>query len=95
MCLYRHKINDSTYGIKKLRGKRKERSLFTTDRKTAGLSLNKCPGAFGKEYARCAEWGKRNEFAPEDAVHRGRKLMCESLKSELWRVFQVTCFGGG
>ncbi len=40
-CLYRHKINETYYGIKKLRGKRKEHSLDTTDRKTAERSLEK------------------------------------------------------
>ena len=34
-CLFRHKLNDIYYGIKKVGGKRKEHSLQTTDRKLA------------------------------------------------------------
>jgi hypothetical protein len=36
-CLYRHSLNLGYYGIKKLGGKRKERSLHTKDRKLAEL----------------------------------------------------------
>ena len=39
--LYRHKISGNYYGIKKHRGKRKERSLETTDRKIAERKLRK------------------------------------------------------
>ena len=38
-CLYRHKLNDTYYGIKKLAGKRKEHSLQTSDRKLAERKL--------------------------------------------------------
>ncbi len=38
-CLYRHSVNGSYYGIKKLAGKRKEHSLDTTDRKIAERKL--------------------------------------------------------
>lgn len=37
--LYRHSINKTYYGIKKITGKRKERSLLTTDRKLAERRL--------------------------------------------------------
>jgi len=37
--LYRHRVNDIYYGIKKHSGKRKERSLNTTDRKVAERKL--------------------------------------------------------
>ena len=37
--LYRHKINRSYYGIKKFKGKRKEHSLETSDRKVAERKL--------------------------------------------------------
>jgi hypothetical protein len=40
-CLYRHKDNGRYYGIKKYRGKRKEHSLETTDRKLAERKLKK------------------------------------------------------
>jgi hypothetical protein len=39
-CIYRHSVNDSYYGIKKFAGKRKERSLETTDRKIAERKLS-------------------------------------------------------
>jgi integrase len=38
-CLYRHSVNGSYYGIKKIAGKRKEHSLETTDRKIAERKL--------------------------------------------------------
>lgn len=38
-CLYRHGVNQTYYGIKKVGGKRKEHSLDTTDRKTAERRL--------------------------------------------------------
>jgi len=38
-CLYRHTISGNYYGVKKYRGKRKERSLGTTDRKLAERRL--------------------------------------------------------
>jgi hypothetical protein len=38
-CLYRHRLNASYYGIKKVSGKRKEHSLQTTDRKIAERKL--------------------------------------------------------
>lgn len=38
-CLYRHKTNKTYYGIKKHRGKRKEHSLETKDRKLAERKL--------------------------------------------------------
>src|ERR1041385_3771195 len=37
--LYRHRINKTYYGIKKVAGKRKEKSLDTTDRKLAERKL--------------------------------------------------------
>jgi hypothetical protein len=37
--LYRHSVNGTYYGIKKLGGKRKERSLQTDDRKIAERKL--------------------------------------------------------
>jgi integrase len=37
--LYRHTVNDTYYGIKKISGKRKEHSLDTTDRKVAEKRL--------------------------------------------------------
>lgn len=40
-CLYRHNISGNYYGIKKLRGKRKEHSLDTHDRKLAERNLKK------------------------------------------------------
>jgi len=40
-CLYRHKVSGRYYGIKKYRGKRKEHSLETTDRKLAERKLKK------------------------------------------------------
>jgi integrase len=40
-CLYRHKTSGNYYGIKKHRGKRKEHSLETTDRKLAERKLKK------------------------------------------------------
>ena len=38
-CLYRHKVNDTYYGVKKISGKRKEHSLKTTERKLAERKL--------------------------------------------------------
>jgi len=38
-CLYRHTVSKTYYGIKKLAGKRKERSLETNDRKIAERKL--------------------------------------------------------
>ena len=38
-CLYRHRINGTYYGIKKLQGKEKDHSLDTTDRKLAERRL--------------------------------------------------------
>jgi len=38
-CLFRHKINSTYYGIKKIGGKRKEHSLQTDDRKIAERKL--------------------------------------------------------
>jgi integrase len=40
-CLYRHKISGNYYGIKKHRGKRKEHSLETSDRKLAERTLKR------------------------------------------------------
>ena len=38
-CLYRHSVNQTYYGIKKIGGKRKEQSLQTDDRKIAERKL--------------------------------------------------------
>jgi len=38
-CLFRHKLNSTYYGIKKVSGKRKEHSLQTSDRKIAERKL--------------------------------------------------------
>src|SRR5947209_7640806 len=38
-CLYRHTPSGRYYGVKKLKGKKKERSLETTDRKIAERRL--------------------------------------------------------
>ena len=38
-CLYRHSVNKTYYGIKRVGGKRKEHSLGTTDRKIAERKL--------------------------------------------------------
>jgi len=38
-CLYRHTLNGIYYASKKVRGKRKEKSLQTTDRKIAERKL--------------------------------------------------------
>jgi len=38
-CLYRHRINGTYYGIKKLQGKEKVRSFDTADRKVAESKL--------------------------------------------------------
>jgi len=38
-CLYRHSVNGTYYGIKKIAGKRKEHSLETDDRKIADRKL--------------------------------------------------------
>src|SRR5437868_8081573 len=38
-CLYRHSLNSTYYGIKKIGGKRKEHSLGTDDRKIAERRL--------------------------------------------------------
>jgi site-specific recombinase XerD len=38
-CLYRHRLNETYYGIKKIAGKSKEHSLQTTDRKIAERKL--------------------------------------------------------
>lgn len=39
--LYRHRVNKTYYGIKKIAGKRKEHSLETTDRKLAERRLGR------------------------------------------------------
>jgi integrase len=47
-CLYRHSLNDTYYGIKKLAGKRKEHSLQTADRKIAERKLADWIKSLGK-----------------------------------------------
>src|SRR5690606_10508529 len=47
-CLYRHSVNDTYYGIKKIGGKRKEHSLGTTDRKIAEKYLKEWLGNLDK-----------------------------------------------
>src|SRR5437879_9801496 len=47
-CLYRHKISGAYYGIKKHRGKRKEHSLETDERKLAERNLKDWIGDLDK-----------------------------------------------
>ncbi|MCX6921869.1 MAG: tyrosine-type recombinase/integrase [Verrucomicrobia bacterium] len=47
-CLYRHKINGTYYGIKKINGKEKDHSLDTTDRKEAERNLKDWINALDK-----------------------------------------------
>ncbi|MDB6122362.1 MAG: hypothetical protein JWQ71_1355 [Pedosphaera sp.] len=47
-CLYRHKVNATYYGIKKIGSKRKEHSLQTTDRKIAERKLKRWLEDFDK-----------------------------------------------
>ena len=47
-CLYRHTVNGTYYGVKKLARKRKEHSLDTTDRKLAERRLKDWLAGLGK-----------------------------------------------
>jgi hypothetical protein len=38
-CLYRHRVNGTYYGVKKISGKRKEHGLKSTERKLAERKL--------------------------------------------------------
>ena len=48
MGLYRHSVNDRYYAVKKVNGKRKERSLETTDRKIAERRMKEWIADLGK-----------------------------------------------
>lgn len=70
--LYRHALNGRYYGVKKFRGKRKERSLKTSDRKIAERRLKEWIGNLGKVDGAMEKTTLRELLRKFEAVYMGK-----------------------
>jgi hypothetical protein len=70
--LYRHTVSGRYYGVKKLRGRRKERSLGTTDRKIAERRMKEWVANLDKVDSEVEKTTLRQLLARFKAITQGR-----------------------
>jgi hypothetical protein len=93
-CLYRHKLNETYYGVKKAGRKRKEHSLGTTDRKLAELRLKTRIDDLDRIDARAAKITIAALMEKFLAVKKSRAEKTRATNQSIINVFKQTWHHG-
>jgi integrase len=88
-CLYRHKLNDTYYGIKKVSGKRKEHSLQTTDRKIAERKLAEWIKGLGKLDAEAEKTSLQKLLEKFVSANQGKSASTQATNASIIKKFKV------
>jgi integrase len=89
-CLYRHSLSGTYYGIKKVRGKRKEHSLTTSDRKLAERRLKTWIADLGKVNRDVERLTLREMLERLQKVNRGKAAKTRATDASIIRKFEET-----
>lgn len=89
-CLYRHNLNNGYYAIKRIRGKRKEHSLGTSDRKVAERKLKEWTADLDKVDAKAAKMTLKALLEKFQAVNKGRAAKTQATDQSIVNVFKKT-----
>jgi integrase len=87
-CLYRHKVNDTYYGVKKISGKRKEHSLKTTERKLAERKLKGWIADLDKVDGDAAKTTLSSLLDKFVAINQGKPTKTKATNSAIINVFR-------
>ena len=82
-CLYRHSLNGLYYATKRIRGKRKEHSLATKDRKIAEPKLKEWTAELDKVDAKAAKMTLEALLEKFQAVNKGRAAKTQATDQGL------------
>jgi integrase len=93
-CLYRHKLNETYYGVKKAGRKRKEHSLGTTDRKLAERRLKTWIDDLDRIDARAAKITIAALMEKFLAANKGRAEKTRATNQSIINVFKQTWHHG-
>jgi site-specific recombinase XerD len=88
-CLYRHKLNSSYYGIKKVSGKRKEHSLQTTDRKIAERKLAEWVKGLDRIDSTAEKTSLAQLLEKFIAVNRGKSAKTQATNASIIKRFKA------
>ena len=89
-CLYRHTVNGTYYGVKKVSGKRKEHSLGTTDRKLAERRLKQWIDDFEKVDASASRITLGTLLDKFVVAHQGQSAKTQATNSAIITVLKST-----
>jgi len=90
LCLYRHSLSRTYYGIKKVGGKRKEHSLSTTDRKLAERRLKTWIADLGKVNAEVEHLTLRKLIELLQKTNRGKAAKTRATDASIIRKLEET-----